>query len=430
MSPAGYFKDSWRRPNSRVEEVGGLELVSDIAQAAEAAKIHACFFADVVSAASLMDGDMKITGIYEPMTTLAALAARTKHIGLIGSASTSFYDPYNLARLLSGLDNLSGGRAGWNIVTSWMGNANYGLDEMPSADERYRRATEFVDVVLKLWSSWTPDAVISDRESGNWIDTSKVTPINHRGEHFSVSGALNLRPSPQLRPLLVQAGQSAAGLDLGSSVADFIYTLQPDLAKAQEFYAHCKSLAAGKGRDPEKTYVMPGIIPIVGDTAKEAAEISHELGTYINMDHGRSWMTNQHAIDLTDIDLDECIPEERFNVNDSRFTSRGRHIMFLAIEKGLTLREVIIEDARGGGHQWIEGTPQSIADHMVEWFDSRACDGFNLNPPYLPEGLDKILKGLVPELQERGYFQDEYRGTTLRENLGIDLHEQVPSVVA
>src|SRR5690625_2588484 len=205
MSPAGYYKDSWRRPNSRAEEVGSLELVADMARAAEDAKLHACFFADVVSAASLLDGDMKITGIYEPMTTLAAIAARTQSIGLIGSASTSFYDPYNLARLLSGLDNLSGGRAGWNIVTSWMGNANYGLDAMPSSAERYRRATEFVDVLLKLWSSWEPGAVVVDRESGDWIDPSKVRPINHEGDIFKIAGALNLRPSPQGRPVLVHA---------------------------------------------------------------------------------------------------------------------------------------------------------------------------------------------------------------------------------
>lgn len=419
MAPTGYHKDSWRRPGSRSEELGEFSLIRDMVQAAENAKIHACFFADILSVSPVMDGNLKFQGLYEPITSLAALAAQTERIGLIGSASTSFYEPYNLSRLISGVDHLSGGRAGWNIVTSWIGNENFGLAELPGPEERYRRATEFVEVANKLWDSWGDDAVINDREAGWWADPKKITPIQHEGEFFGVNEALNMNRSPQGRPVLVQAGSSRPGLELGSSVADAIYTVQSVKESAVEFYKHFKGLVAGKGRDPEQVHVLPGVLPIIGDSDKEAQDIANELANYVNIDHGRAWLSNQLKIDVQDIDPDEQVPAERF-VDDGSHNSRWHLYRRLAVDEKLSLRELILEDARAGGHMWLTGTASTVADRLIDWFDSRACDGFSLNPSHVPEGMQAMFDKLVPELQNRGYFHEDYAGRTLRENMGID----------
>lgn len=419
MLAAGYHKDSWRRPGSRSETLGGLELISDMALAAEAAKIHAVFFGDVVTAQTILEGNIKNTGLYEPVTALSALAARTSQIGLVGTLSTTFTEPYNVARQLNGLDTLSGGRAGWNIVTSWMGNENFGINEMPDPTERYRRAHEFVEVTMQLWDSWSDDAVLNDRQSGVWADPLRIHRIDHKGDYYSVQGPLNMRRSPQGHPVLCQAGSSPAGLELGSSIADMIYTAQPIKQKAVAFYKQFKDLVASKGRNPDQVKVIPGILPIVGETRAEAEEMAHELAGYVSMEHGRVQIATALKTNLDDIDLDDIIPAERFSDDPGR-GSRYQIYKRLGRDQRLTLRELILEDARAGGHQWLVGTASEIADTMIDWFDSQACDGFSLNPPYIFEGVERIFTLLVPELQDRGYFQEEYTGTTLRENLGLD----------
>ncbi|WP_460774653.1 NtaA/DmoA family FMN-dependent monooxygenase [Microbacterium sp. GXF7504] len=417
--PAGHHKDAWRREGSRIEEVPGLDYVTELTLMAEAAKIDAVFFGDVAHAEPTLRGDIKTNGYYEPITTLSALAARTTRIGLIGTVSTTFESPYTVARQIAGLDHMSGGRAGWNLVTSFDGFRNYGFDEVPAPEERYRRATEFAAVVKALWDSWGDDAVIADRASGEYIDRSKVRRISHQGDYFQVEGPMPGPRSPQGHPVIVQAGSSGPGLDLGSSVADAIYTAQPVKERAVEFYAQFKRMLADKGRVPEHTKVLPGILPIIGETQREAEELAAELGSYVNLEFGRKQVEAGLAgVDLSSLDYDERIPVEWLS-EDPSLGSRYHVFRRKVVDQGMTLRDLIIDMARSAGHQWIIGTPQTIADTMVDWFESGACDGFNLNSPYNPGGMKQMCELLVPELQDRGYARTEYEGTTLREHFGL-----------
>ena len=418
MLPAGYHKDSWRMEGSRADELGNFAFVADLTRMAEEAKLDAVFFGDIAHANTVMRGDIKMNGFYEPMTTLAALAAVTKNIGFIGTISTSFYEPYNVARLLAGVDHMSGGRAGWNIVTSSDGFQNFGLTEAPDGPTRYRRAAEFVEVVQKLWDSWEEDAVINDRASGWYVATSKLHAIDHVGEYFRVQGPLPGPRSPQGRPVLVQAGSSGPGVDLGTSVADGIYTAQPLLQPSVDFYADFKAKAAAKGRDPELIKIIPGILPILGDTQAEADALAEELARNIHMENGRRQVGADLKLDLSSLDLDEPIPAEWFTEDPAR-GSRYHIYRRKSVDQAMTLRELIVDLARSTGHQWMAGTPSAVANRMIEWFEARACDGFNLNAPFNPGGFELICDKLVPELQERGYFRHEYEGTTLRENLGL-----------
>ncbi|MGO2112092.1 MAG: NtaA/DmoA family FMN-dependent monooxygenase [Pseudoclavibacter sp.] len=416
MHPAGYHNYSWRGADSRAEEWGGLDLIVDLAAQAEAAKLDAVFFADTVSPGPLLRGDTKVGGYYEPITTMSALASVTEHIGLIGTGSTTFSQPTTLARQFAGLDTLSGGRAGWNIVTSFLGNEQYGLTEMPDAAERYRRAHEFVDVVRRLWTSWEDDAVIADRESAWWVDPAKIHAIDHVGDYYAVTGPLIMRRSPQGGPVLVQAGSSGPGIDLGATHADLIYTAQPMLEGAVDFYATYKDTVEAKGRARDEVAILPGILPIIGRTEAEAQEFLDELTSLVDIEHGRAQFAESLGFELDDIDPDESIPAERFD-RGTATTSRYEIFRRRSVEQGYTLRELIVESSRASGHLWAVGSASRIADQMAEWFESRACDGFSLNAPSIPEGYRRICELLVPELQERGLFHGDYEGGTLREQL-------------
>lgn len=418
MLPAGYHKDSWRMDGSRAEELGNLDFVLELTQMAEAAKLDAVFFGDVVHANTLLRGDIKMNGFYEPVAVLSALAARTQHIGLVGTISTSFTEPYNVARQLCGLDHMSNGRAGWNIVTSSDGFQNFGMDQAPDPATRYRRATEFVDVVRRLWDSWDDGAVIVDRASGEYLDRTRLHPIDHEGEFFRVQGPLNMPTSPQRHPVLAQAGSSGPGMDLGSSIGDMIYTAQPNKQPSIEFYAKFKQLAKDKGRNPDHVKIVPGILPILGDTEAEARELADELGRHVHLENGRTQVGADLRMDLSELDYDERIPAEWFREDDS-LGSRYKIYRMKSVEMGMTLRELIVDLARSTGHQWMAGTASQVADRMVDWFESKACDGFNLNSPFNPGGFKLICDKLVPELQDRGYFRSEYEGATFRENLGL-----------
>lgn len=423
MHPAGYHNYSWRGPESRAEEWGELGLIVDLARQAEAAKLDAVFFADTVSAAPMLRGDTKVGGYYEPITALSALASVTSNIGLIGTGSTTFNHPTALARQFAGLDTLSGGRAGWNIVTSFLGNEQFGMEEMPDAADRYRHAHEFVDVARRLWHSWEEDAVIADRETSWWIDPAKVHAIDHVGEQYRVQGPLNMRRSPQGGPLLVQAGSSGPGIDLGATYADLIYTAQPMLDSAVEFYSKYKDVVESKGRARDEVAILPGILPIIGRTDAEAKEFLDELTSLIDLDHGRAQLAFSLGFSVDDLDWDESIPAERFDTA-SGTTSRREIFRRRSVEQGYTLRDLIIESARASGHLWTVGSASKIADQMADWFASRACDGFSLNAPSIPEGYRRICDLLVPELQERGLFHEDYTGGTLRQS--IDAGRQQP----
>lgn len=421
MTTAGYHQDSWRIASSGpAPGQSEFDFIVELALMCEAAKLDAVFFADLVSAALMMNGTSR--GTEEPITMMSALAARTSRIGLIGTVSTTFTEPYNLARQLSGLDSISGGRAGWNMVTSVTGQENFGSAPLPPPGERYHRANEFAEVVTKLWDSWSDDAVIDDRERGLWLDPAKLHRIDHVGEHFQVAGPLNMQRSPQGRPIAVQAGISEDGMNLGATYADAVYTTQPEKQGSIEFTAQYKQRVREKGRDPRSVKILPGILPIVGRTEAEAHEFARMLADHVDYERGKASLASTFALDLDGLGIDDHIPAERFPEEPGQISfpaSRYRQFRRYAVEEGRTIRELVAEKAKAGGHLWTIGSASQIADQMIDWFESGACDGFNFNPPSVPEGMRRICELLVPELQERGYFRSEYEGATLREHLGI-----------
>jgi len=417
--PFGYHFDAWRLPHSRSDEVARIGIVRDMVQAAEAAKLHAVFFADSNDPAGLQNGDSRAATVYEPVSTIGAISSFTSKIGMIGTASTTYSEPYSVARQFAGLDLLSNGRVGWNVVTSFGAGANFGMDRLPDPEERYRRGTEFVEVVQQLWDSWEDDALINDRERGLWADPAKLHPIDHVGEFYRVRGPLNMPRPPQGHPLIVQAGQSSHGIELGSSVADAIYTVQPDLEPAIAFYDDYKQRVRAKGRDPEKVKILPGIMPIVGRTRADAEALSQELIDAVRLDVGRETVARFLGIDISDLDYTDFIPPERMIDGPERM-SRWRQFRDLALEKNLG--ELTIHIARSMGHRSMVGSADEVAENLIEWFDRRAADGFNLNPPSIPVAMQRMFDLLVPALQERGYFQQDYRGDTFRERLGVEMN--------
>lgn len=417
--PFGYHTDSWRLQGSRAEEIGKLSLTRDMVQAAERAKMHAVFFADSLDATSIRNGGNRATGLNEPVSSIGAMIPLTSEIGLMGTISTTFTEPYNVARQLAGLDTLSDGRIGWNVVTSIMGNRNFGMSQMPDPELRYRRAAEFVDVVKKLWESWEGDAVIADREAGWWADADRIHDIDHVGEFFDVQGALNMASPPQLHPVFVQAGQSAAGVNFGSSIADVVYTAQPERERAIAFRDDFHARARKHGRDPRLIKILPGIMPIVGETEAEARDLSKQLADLINPVQGRWQVERVLDVDTSDLELDDMIPSERLIDRPDRH-ERWRSL-YRPLAERMTIRELMVELSRASGHQWVVGTGEQIAEHMIDWFEAGACDGFNLNPPDVPVGMHNMLDLLVPHLQERGYFQDAYTGDSLRERMGLEI---------
>ncbi|MCR2808417.1 MULTISPECIES: NtaA/DmoA family FMN-dependent monooxygenase [unclassified Microbacterium] len=418
MLTTGFQIDSWRAPRSRSDELPGLGLITDMAAAAEAAKIHAVFFGDSVDVGTIRDNNIRNTGLYEPISAIGALIGATSRIGLVGSLSTTFFEPYNAARQFSGLDHLSGGRVGWNVVTSLFGGyQNFGMAEMPKPEDRYRRATEFVDVVTALWDSWADDAVLNDRKSGQWAELSRIRDIDHHGEFYDVAGALTAPRPPQGHPVLFQAGQSPAGMRLGATRADVIYTAQSNPAAAKAFSEQMRTMAKEAGRDPQQLKILPGVVPIVASTAKEAEELSQELASWIDMDAGRRRLSSAMGADLEGLDPHETVPEERFIAGGGN--SSRVDVLRAQAREGKTLRELVIGFARAGGHRILVGSVDDVAQAMIDWFDSGFCDGFNLDPPSVPEGMDRMLTLLVPALQERGYFHEEYSGSTLRESLAL-----------
>lgn len=419
LLPGGYDWRAWRLPGSRAEELGTFDIAREIAQRYEAAKLDAVFIADIISARPLLEGDVKMGSPYEPITALSALASVTENIGLIGTLSTTFNHPFTVARQLAALDVLSNGRAGWNIVTSSRAEENYGV-ELPSKEDRYRRANEFVKVVKGLWSAWSDDAVIADRKTGRWVDPDLITSFEHQGEFFKVSGFTNQRRSPQGHPVLIQAGQSSGGLNLGAEIADAIYTAQPQREKAIEYYRDHKARIAAFGRNPDHTKILPGLVPYVGKTEAEARDLQNSLAEFLDYDKVRAEFQTQYGVQVDDLDLDERIPEERFEgKNDDTAGTRFMAYRHLSVEEGYTLREILINRSSVGGHIFASGTASQVADTMVNWFEAHACDGFSINAPCIPHSIGPICDLLIPELQERGYARTEYTTSTLRGHLGL-----------
>jgi FMN-dependent oxidoreductase (nitrilotriacetate monooxygenase family) len=417
--PGGHHEAAWRHPASRPDRILDIRFYQELAQRAEQAKFDAVFFAD----GPALESNVRYAARFrlEPFTWLSAIAAATERIGLIGTASTTYLEPYNAARLFASLDHLSGGRAGWNIVTTGAPGAagNFGLDEHPEHARRYARAGEFVDVVSKLWDSWEDEALVSDRESGLFADDSRIHPIAHRGEHFRLQGPLNTPRSPQGRPVYVQAGSSEDGKAFAARHAEAVFTAHQSLASAQDFYADLKGRAAALGRDPGQLLVLPGISPYLGSTEAEARGLKQELDELTQPEYGLGILRRLLGVDLDGVALDEPFPQELLDSGTAKPGSRSALLVDLIRRERPTVREVLHRFAGARGHYVVAGTPVQVADEIQRWFLNGAGDGFNVMPPWLPGGFEAFADEVVPILQARGLFRTDYSGSTLREHLGL-----------
>ncbi|MFF8400625.1 LLM class flavin-dependent oxidoreductase [Streptomyces sp. NPDC014846] len=417
----GHHEASWRLPESDPYAHTDLAHYVRLARIAERGAFDSLFLADGPQLWNNLA--QRPAGALEPLTLLTALAAATEHIGLIATASTSYNSPYNLARRFASLDIISGGRAGWNIVTTAGAEAarNFGLDAEPAHAERYARAAEFLDVSLKLWDSWEDDAIVADKAAGVWGDDGKIHPPRHRGTYFSVAGALNVPRSPQGYPLLVQAGSSEDGKAFAARYAEAVFTAQQTLADAQAFYADLKSRTAQAGRDPGHIKVLPGIVPVLGSTEAEARAAERLLEDHIVYDHGVDRLESLLQLEPGSLELDAPLPadlppESAVEGAKSRYTL----VVELARRERLTVRQLIGRLGGGRGHRTFAGTPEQVADEIETWFTQGAADGFNIMPAVLPSGLDAFVEHVVPLLRARGLLRTGYGPRrTLRERYGL-----------
>ncbi|HWV50754.1 MAG TPA: LLM class flavin-dependent oxidoreductase [Microbacterium sp.] len=420
LHDTGHHEASWRLPESDPNALLDLAYHQRLAKIAEDAKFDSLFLAD--SPALFGEVGRRPVGGFEPTILLTALAVTTSRIGLIATASTSYNEPFNLARRLSSVDWISNGRAGWNIVTT-AGDAaarNFGLEDQPLHRDRYARASEFLEVATRLWDSWEDDAIIADKDAGVHARADRVHAIGHRGEHFRVEGPLNSPRSPQGHPLLVQAGSSESGKEFAARWAEAIFTATPTIEEAQEFYADIKRRAIENGRDPEQIKVLPGLVPIIADTEAEARELEAELDRLIAPEFARDQLEKVLKLAPGTLRLDQPLPddlpgEDEIEGAKSRYTL----IVALARRENLTVRELIGRLGGGRGHRTFTGTPVQVADTIQQWFENGAADGFNIMPAVLPSGLEVFVERVVPILQERGLFRTEYTGETLREHYGL-----------
>lgn len=420
--PTGHHEAAWRHPDSSPERIYDVTYFQELGRTAEAAKFDAVFFAD--GPALRQNVKHYAAPGLEPITLLTAIAGATTHLGLIATASTTYYEPYNLARLFSSLDHISGGRAGWNIVTTGtdLAAANFGLPAHPVHSERYARAREFVDAVVALWDSWEDDAIVLDPATGIYADTDKIHEINFVGRHLKVRGPFNAARTPQGHPVLVQAGASNDGRSFAGRYAEAIFTAHQRLEDGQAFYADIKKRAATFGRDPEHVKVLPGISPFIADTEAEAHALEREFNELTVPDYGLAQLKNLVGTDVRHLPLDEAVPLELFgdagDVTDNS-QSRLQVIAGIVERERPTVRQLLHRLAGARGHRVFAGTPEQVADTIEEWFTNGAADGFNVMPPQYPQGLEKFASTVVPILQERGLFREEYTGTTLRDHFGL-----------
>lgn len=428
LHDTGHHEASWRHVDSPAERTYDVDFYREVAQKAEAAKLDAIFLADVP--AQMADTPYRASHGLEPLTLLSAIAGATEKLGLIATASTTFNEPYNLARYFSSLDHISGGRAGWNIVTTYnkLAAQNFGLDDVPSDDERYARAQEFVDVVTKLWDSWEDDALIVDRERGHFYDAEKVHTVGHVGRYFKVRGPLVAPRSAQGRPVYIQAGSSNEGRAFAARNAEAIFTAHQTIEDAQAFYGDIKAKARGFGRNPDHCLILPGISPFIGDTDKEAKDLYDEYNSLTVPAYGLAQLEKLVQVDVRGLDLDAKVPAGIFGKAGSvldNTRSRKQVVANIVEREQPTLRELLHRLAGARGHNVVHGTPSQIADLMQQWFENGAADGFNVMPPAYPQLLDTFTATVVPILQDRGLFRTEYAGSTLRDHYQLPRPESV-----
>lgn len=417
----GHHVASWRHPETEVRKVTDLAYLTEIAQIAERGKFDNLFFADVFGQPILENAHSGLK--LDPVVIISALAAVTKNIGLTATLTTSYNEPFHVARKFAAIDHLSKGRAAWNVVTS----ANereallFGRDAHYQHAERYERADEFVDVVKKLWFSIDEEALVIDKESSRYYNLNKVTEINHEGKFFKLKGTLDAPSTPQGHPVIIQAGSSEAGKELAAKTAEVIFTAWQILEDAQAFYKDVKGRLAKYGRNPEDLKILPGAFIVVAETEEEAIAKHQQLNNYITPEVGLAYLSGFTGVDLSKHDFEGPIPD--FNgqqIDGTNPNIRANIVKGIVEAKDLkTLRELYNNIAGARGHREIVGTPSQVADQLQEWFENDAADGFNIMAPTFPQGFNDIVELVIPELQRRGLFKTEYAGTTLRENLGL-----------
>ncbi|MET9200042.1 LLM class flavin-dependent oxidoreductase [Gordonia sp. NPDC003585] len=416
----GHHEAAWRHPLTDEQRVLDPRHYIEVAQLAERGLLDSVFFADILAVGPNVARNSQ--QVFEPITLLSAIAGSTQRIGLIATASTSYNHPYTLARAFASLEHISGGRAGWNVVTSATADEarNFGFNGTPEHAQRYSRAEEFVDVVTALWHSWESDALRLDVDAALFADPDKVHTVDHVGPHFTVRGPLNSPRSPQGRPVLVQAGSSESGKDLAARIAEVVFTAQRSVADGTAFYDDLKNRASQYGRGRDEIAILPGIVPYIGDTEAQARELEHEFTTLISPDYALRQLSVFFGQDLSGIALDDRLPPLPQESEIEGNKSRSSLVRALAEGEDLTVRDLIGRLGGGRGHRTLAGTPQQIADDLIEWVDAGAADGFNIMPPYLPGGLEAFVDKVVPILQERGRFRTEYTGSTLAGHYGLD----------
>jgi FMN-dependent oxidoreductase (nitrilotriacetate monooxygenase family) len=416
----GHHTAAWRDPKVDPRDRQSLKHFVAMAQTAERGLFDLLFTADTFAMFG-PDDPTVVSGTtrgsrHEPMTLMGALAAVTSNIGLVATASTGIYEPFHIARFFASLDQLSGGRSGWNLVTTLAG-ANFGRDERTPSEERYARAQEFAQVVMGLWDSWEPDALVADQASGRYVDYGKIHKLNHEGKYFKVKGPLTIPRSPQGRPIIVQAGQSDSGRDTAAGVADVVFAVQQDREDARAYRADLLRRVGEHGRDEDQVKVLPGMVAVTGLTRAEAEDKYARLQDLIDESLGVTMLSASVGMDLTQYPVDGPMPYMEVKERVGH-----RMVIFdLAKREGLSIRQTYQHVVGQRSHKVVIGTPAEVADHMEDWFASDACDGFNIMPATMPEGVDDFVNLVTPELQRRGLFRTAYEATTLRGNLGLRL---------
>jgi FMN-dependent oxidoreductase (nitrilotriacetate monooxygenase family) len=422
----GHHEASWRHPATSPLPLTDIRYYQDLAQRAEAALFDSIFLADQLALGD--DASQAARTWLEPVTVLAATAVATSRIGLIATCSTTYTEPFNLARQFGALDHISNGRVGWNIVTTWLATAaaNFGrageATGQVSHAGRYDRAEEYMAVVKALWDSWAADAVLDDRASGRYARADRIRPINHKGEHYQVAGALNLPRTPQGRPVFVQAGSSDTGRRFAARHAEAVFTAHMEKATAQAFYADLKSLVAAEGRAPGEVLILPGLSPMIASTEAEAQRLTREVNELSDPEVGRKRLSGRFGgHDFSHLPLDRPLVPEDFPPPSSVEAARSRTEVILSVvrREQPTLRQLLASLAGARGHFTFAGTPEQVADLIEDWFKDGAADGFNIMPPLLPTMLDVFAAEVIPLLQKRGLFRTAYAGKTLREHYGL-----------
>ena len=423
IAGSGHHSAAWRDPGTDPQAVLTFQHYAEMARVAERACFDLLFTADTNAVFGPDDVNVwsRTTGAVrlEPLTLLSGLAALTERIGLVSTATTTYLEPYHVARLFASLDLISNGRAGWNLVTSQAAAEAFNFNRAAHLphDERYERAHEFAEIVLGLWDSWEDDAIVADKASGLYFDPEKLHFLNHVGKHFSVRGPLTMKRSPQGRPVIVQAGQSDAGRTLAAEIAEIVFTVQQDLEEGRDFYADMKARAARFGRAPDSLVIMPGVMTAIGRTRGEAEAKYARLQSLIHPALGIKTLSDMFGMDLSPFPIDGPLPEQPPHSETQQ--GRQRLLLDMAKRENLTIRQIMQRVVGQRAHRTICGTPADIADALELWYRNGAADGFNILPLTFPEGLNDFVELVIPELQRRGLFRRAYEGRTLRENLGL-----------